>query len=200
MKRKKHTRTVETAQVLVTCSNGITVECLPIASAIQAVRNTVESLAKPTYTMTDVAGAEIDVEYDQAAIDDPNTPQADKDAWAEYLVKSAEAEAERNRRIYSRVARKGIKVVSGPSMGEFIEDLKADGIDPPTDKNKLKRLYADTEVFTTPADFQQVLMGIYLASGADEEVIREAEERLFRPVGQSDGADTGTNSGDPGEG
>jgi len=200
MKRKKHTRIVETQQVLVTCSTGTVVECLPIANTLEAVRNTVELPAKPTYSMKDVAGSEIDVEYDQAAIDDPNTPQADKDAWAEYLVKNAEAEAERNRRIYSRVARKGIKIVKGPSMGEFIDDLKADGIEPPTDKNKLKRLLADLEVFASKDDFNQVLMGIYLASGADEESIRAAEEQLFRPVGQPDGQDADADPGDPGEG
>ena len=200
MKRKQHTRIVETQEVLVTCSTGTVVQCLPISNTLAAIRNTVELPDAPTYTMKDVAGAEIDVVYDQVAIDDPNTPQEDKDAWAAYQVALAEATAERNSRLYSRVCRKGIKVVKGLSMGKFINELKEDGIEPPTDEAKLKRLYADLEVFASPDDFNQVLMGISLASGVDEEAIKAAEEQLFRPLGQPDGADTGTDTGDPGEG
>ena len=200
MKRKKHTRVVETQEVLVTCSTGTTVRCLPISATLQAIRETVKLPDPPTYQMKDVAGSVLDVEYDQDAIDDPNTPEEDKQAWAEYQQALAEATAERNRRIFSRVCRRGIKVVDGLSMGQFIKDLKEDGIDAPTDKTKLKKLYAELEVFASPDDFNQVLMGISLASGVDEEAIRAAEERLFRPVGESDGQDTGTDPGDSGQG
>jgi len=197
MKRKKHTRTVETQEVIVTMSTGTIVQCLPISLSLAAIRNTVDLPDVPTYTQTDVAGAEMEHEYDQKAIDDKHTPQEDKDAWAEYKVQLVKASTERSMRIYSRVARKGIKVIKGLSMGKFIADLKEDGIDPPTDKKELKRLYADLEIFACPDDFNQVLMGIQLASGVDEEVIKEAEERMFRPLGEPDGEDAGSDSGDP---
>jgi hypothetical protein len=196
MKRKKHTRVVETQEVLVTCSTGTVVQCLPISNTLAAIRATVELPDVPTYQMTDVAGSVIDVEYDQAAIDDENTPEEDKTSWAEYQAKLAEATGERNNRIYARIVRKGVKVVSGLSMGKFIADLKEDGIEPPTDKKKLKRLYADLEIFACPDDFNQVLMGISLASGVDEEAIKAAEDQLFRPLGEPDGQDAGADPGD----
>ena len=81
-------------------------------------------------------------------------------------------------------------------MGKFINELKEDGIEPPTDKAKLKRLYADLEIFASPDDFNQVLMGISLASGVDEEAIKAAEDQLFRADGESDGQDAGADPGD----
>lgn len=200
MKRKKHTRKVESPEVEIEMSTGTIVRCLPISATLAAIRNTVQLPSVPTYTMKDVAGSEIDVEYDQAAIDDEHTPQEDKEAWAEYQRELAKATAERNKRLYSRVCRKGIKKVKGISMGKFIEDLKEDGIEPPTDKKKLDRLYADLEIFASPDDFNQVLMGISLASGVDEEVISQAEDRLFRPVGKPDGEDATADPGDSVEG
>lgn len=196
MKRKKYERTVTSPEVLVTVSAGTIVRCLPISNALAAIRNTVDLPDTPTYTMKDVSGAEIDVEYDQKAIDDPNTSKEDKEAWAEYQIALAAAITERNRRLYSRVVRKGTKVAKGKSMGKFVAELKEDGIEPPTDKKKLKRLYADLEIFTSPTDFNAVVAGIALASGVDAEEIKAAEDRLFRPVGKPDGEDAETDPGD----
>ena len=200
MKRKKHTRKVEFPDVTIETSNGTVVRCLPIANSLQAIRNTVELPSPPTYQMTDVAGSVIDVEYDQAAIDDENTPQEDKDAWKQYQKDLAEATRQRNDRIYALVIKKGIEVVKGTTIGQFCEELHEMGIDPPADKTKLRRLHADVEIFSCPQDFTQVMVGISMASGVNEEAIREAEERLFRPVGELDGQDTGSDSGDPGTG
>jgi len=202
-KRKTYRKQVtsSTTDVEVTLSTGVTVRCFPIVATLDAIRNTVPLPDKPTYTMTDVAKAKIDIEYDQAAIDDENTPPEDKKAWTHYLQEAQKAQAERSHRIYSRIARRGIKVIGGGmSKSEFIEELEADGITPPENKHAFNLLYTQLEVIATPDDFQAVMIGISVASGVDPERIAAAESKIFRPVGKLDGEDAGTDSGDAQEG
>ena len=88
-------------RVIVTTSRGHRLVCKPIATMLDGVKE--EELARataevgippcPTYTVEGVSGDSQEFKYDQEGIDDPSTPEEDREAWAVYQKKLAEAEA-----------------------------------------------------------------------------------------------------------
>ncbi len=210
-KRKKQYRNkVQTTAptVEIELSTGAIVRCLPILAGIEAIRNTIEFPEKPTYVIKGVGGSEVETAYDQAAIDDPSTPEEDKAAWAEYLADFAAVTTRRNTLVFNRVIRRGIKVIKGGmgsggiSKADFIAELKEDGADVPEGKGAFNRLYVRLEIILTPQDFEAIMTGIAIASGADAERVKEAEDRLFRAVetGQEIHTDNDADSGDSSKG
>jgi len=86
--------------IVVTTSSGWEVECQPVADLLLRVgQNLVEPEPPtvPTYTVTGAGGETDQRPYDQEAIDDPSTPDEDRERWAAYLDARADYDAEMDR-------------------------------------------------------------------------------------------------------
>lgn len=187
-------------RVIVTTSRGIRVVCKPVATMLDGIDEEEhrKALAEvgvpsvPTYEVKDVSGDVSAVEYDQEAIDDPNTPDEDREAWEEYRDKLAQAEALAQQRSNDRMMRiiavSGTEILDPEPEDEWTARHEFMGWDVP--KNKYERMYHyfRREVVGTQDDGYKLIAGISAASGMSQEVLAVIEDRFRRAMGQDDAA------------
>jgi hypothetical protein len=200
-------RQEEDGRVIVETSRGVRGACQPIAMMLEAqeqnIRGSIEWPEVPTYSFEDVAGNVIERVHTQATIDDPATSEEDRAAWADYLLAQQAAQTEfddrRNNGIVRLLAVEGFEVLDGGDDWERRHELY--GMAVPDDEFERTVHYFQTEVIGTQDDVYQIMLGIYRASGYDEEVMAQVEAGFRAEVGQAgtggagDAAESG--AGDP---
>jgi len=193
-------RQEEDGRVIVTTSRGVRGACQPIAMMLEAqeqnIRASIEWPEVPTYTFTDVAGTEITRPHTQGTIEDPGTSEEDRAAWADYLLVQQEAQTEfddrRNNGIMRLLAVEGFEVLDGDDGWERRHE--AYGMSVPDDEFEKTVHYFFTEVIGTPDDAYQIMLGIYRASGYDEEVLGQIEAGFRPEVGSPGEAGAGDDA------
>lgn len=205
-KRAAKRKQEEDGRVIVETSRGTRGVCKPIAMMIESqesnIRESVDWPEIPTYTFTDVAGTEIERQHTQGTIEDPATSEEDRVAWADYLLAQQAAQAEfderRNNGLLRLLAFEGFEVLDGADDGwERRHELY--GMVVPTDEFEKTIHYFQTEVIGTQDDVFNIMLGIYRASGYDEEVMAKVEAGFRAEVGQTGEAGAG-NAPEPGAG
>lgn len=194
-------------KVTITTSRGVEVECLPIADALDAqeenIRASVEWPEEPTRTMTDVAGSEMTEPLSSAYIESDQATDEQKEEWAEYQAAQAEAEAEFSARLdEGRVRIIAVKGVRWDARLEkaWTKDHPWMGMIVPDDPRERQLHFFRSEVLGNIGDLYSILLGIYQASGYDEEVLDAVEAGFQTEMGEPDeGPDAGADEGDPGE-
>lgn len=177
--------------VVVTTSRGAVGECMPIAMMIESqeenIRNSVKWPEIPTYTFVDVAGVEIERQHTQATIEDDATSEDDKQAWADYLIAKQAARQEfderRNMGLMNLLAFEGFKVLD--EQDGWAERHVRYGMEVPDDPFERVIHYFQTEVIGTQDDVYKIMLGIYRASGYDEEVMSRVEASFRAKMGKS---------------
>jgi len=154
----------------------------------------------PTYSFEDVAGTVIEREHTQASIEDPGTSEEDRFAWADYLLAKQAAQDEfderRNNGLMRLLAVEGFEPLDVDGDWERRHELY--GMTVPEDEFDKTIHYFQTEVIGTVDDTYTIMLGIYRASGYDEEVLAQIEAGFQSEVGQtgqagqSDAAGEGT--------
>lgn len=187
--------------VIVTTSRGHNVMCLPIAPLLEEVREAHERKKPPipTYTITDVAGSEMVIAHNDTSIADENTPEEDKEKWAEYKAQVAEIDAELNEATMRAVAVKGIRILTMPPEEEWLAEHEFLGLTVPEKKPERQYHFFKTEVIGTLDDGLNIVAGIYRASGYDEEVLSQIEGSFRSSLGEQERADAGADQETTGE-
>jgi hypothetical protein len=183
MSKKKH---------IITTSRGVKIECQGIAAALETqesnIRESINWPDKPGHTITDVAGSTMETPLSQAYIDSGHATNEEKDAWAEYLVKLAEAEAEfkvkLDRPRMLLIAYKGIRVVDGDLEKKWAEEHPLMGMTLPDSAPERALHFLMTEIMGDLGDdLAAIMVGIYAASGADPELLGQAEATFRAEMG-----------------
>lgn len=190
--RKKEAE--DDGRVVVETSRGVHGVCQPIAIMIESqeqnIRKSIEWPEVPTYSFTDVAGTIIERVHTQGTIEDPATSKEDRIAWADYLLAQKEAQAEYDERhnngLLRLLAFEGFEVLDGETGWEQRHELY--GMTVPEDEFEKTIHYFQTEVIGTQDDVYKIMVGIYRASGYDEEVMAQIEAGFRAEVGQSEEA------------
>jgi hypothetical protein len=179
----------DTEKVIITLSMGHRVECLPVADLINSVGAHIPEPQPPTYTIESEISDPVEMPYDQAGIDDPSTPQEDKDAWRQYLIDHAVYE-EKTKELRARfVALRGIKLLDPPEDESWVEEDEWAGLEVPSKPYARLVHFVDTRVIRTQKDGQDVFYGIAKASGTAQEVLDSIEDTFRNLLGQEDGAE-----------
>jgi hypothetical protein len=194
--------------VIVTTSRGVEGECMPIAAMLEAMEENIRASITwpdvPTYTVHYAGGETVQKPHDESSIADPKTTEEEKLAWADYLLdrQAADAEFEEKRgEGYMRLlAVDGFKVRDAGDDWERRHRFY--GMTVPDDPLERALHYFRTEVASTQDDVYLIMLGIYRASGYDEEVLSQMEATFRASLGQGGetgaGADVDTGAADPG--
>lgn len=194
-------------KVVIKTSRGVEVECLPIADALDAqeqnIRASVEWPEEPTRTITDVAGSEMTEPLSEEYLKSEQATDEQKEEWAEYQAAQAEAEAEFSDKINEGRVR--IIAVKGVRWDAKLEKAWAGdhdfmGMTVPDDPRERQLHFFRSEVLGNIGDLYTILLGIYQASGYDEEVLDAVEASFRTEMGKpGEGPDVGAGEGDPDE-
>jgi hypothetical protein len=196
---------VEENKVVVTTSRGVQVECLPVAEMFDAqeesLRASVEWPAKPAHTITDVAGSEIEQALTQKWVDSGQASDEEVEAWDEYLVAQAQAQAEyegkRDEALPRLLAYKGVRLVDESLTEKWTEDHQWMGFTVPDDPRERMLHFLRTEILGNAGnDMVEIMLGIYRASGADPDLMKEAEVFFRGKVGGAAGDAAEGSEGD----
>ena len=194
-------------RVLIATSRNVEVECLPIAAALDAletnIRNSIEWPEKPTRTIRDVAGSEMEQDLTQEYVESDRATDEEKIAWTEYLEAQGEAQAEFNQRAGTArvrlVAWEGIRVTDESLFDKWAEDEAWMGMTAPDDPRERALHYLQSKILGNPNDdLLSIMVGIYHASGYDEEALKQAEAFFRSQVGQRERAAPDDGTGDSG--
>jgi len=189
--------------VFVTTSRGVEVECLPVADVIEAqeenIRASLDWPVKPTRTITDVAGTEMEAAFSQEYLDSDRATDEEKEAWVEYQIAQAQAEAEFSARIndgrVKLLAQRGVKWDARLEK-EWAKDDEWAGMTVPEDPRERTLHFFRTQVLGNLGDLYRVLFGIYQASGYDEEVLDLMEASFRTEMGRAGGDEPEDGAGD----
>jgi hypothetical protein len=200
-KEMKGSPFAEDGRVYYKTGKGVTVECFGIIDAIEAqesnIREQIEWPEVPTYTMTD---DDVRVPHTDESIADPNTSEEEKEAWAVYKIENTEAETEfKMKLMQGRVrllATRGVRIVDYDEWKhKWSEEHEWLGMVVPEDeRERLVHFFRLEVVGSSLDDVIGIMKGIYIASGADPEVVAAGEEQFRSSLGQSEGADAETDS------
>ena len=201
--------------IVVTTASGWAVECQPVADLLLRVgQNFVEPdlPTAPTYIVTGAGGEQDERTYDQEAIDDPKTPDEDREAWAAYLDAQADYDArmtaieqKRNEMGGRFMALRGVKVRNLPDdLESWAEEQRAlfgfelddNGLPHPA---ALQLAFIDNEVIRTQTDGAKITAGIMRASGLAQEALDSVEATFRNTLGQTGRADAEGDTGVSGE-
>jgi len=192
-------------RVIVTTSRGHRLVCKPIATMLDGVKE--EELARataevgippcPTYTVEGVSGDLQEFKYDQEGVDDPSTPEEDREAWVMYQKKLAEAEAladqRSNERLIRTIAISGVEDLDAEPDSEWVPRHEYLGWTILENPYERQFHYFRREVIGAEEDGYNLMAGIAAASGMNREVLAQLEDRFRRPLGEPDA------EADPGE-
>lgn len=203
---------IEDGRVYVTTSTGARVECLAMGDQLMRVGTAILDPTEPTvpmYEVPDFTGGEPEVfPHNAKSIEDANTSDEDRAAWAEYLVakadRDAKAAANESRRATLRVrfmALRATRVVGQPDLEEWAREQEEEWAIPVPDGETDRLLfYWTTEAVKTQEDGYKVFNGVMAATGLDEEVLDQVEEMFRNSLGRPNGADAAQDTGDAEEG
>lgn len=192
--------------VVVTTSRGVQVECLPVGIELESqeanIRESVEWPDKPTRIMTDVAGSEMEVELSQDYVESDRATEEQKATWSAYWEDLAQAEAEFREKLNEAqprlIAYKGIRLVDGSLAEKWTEDHEWMGMEVPEGERDRSLHFLRTEILGDPVkDMTAIMVGIYRASGFDEEVLAEFEATFRAPLGRARRDAAEQDQGDP---
>ena len=208
-------RVEQNGAIVVTTASGWEVECQPVADLLLRVgQNLVEPELPdvPTYVVTGAGGETETRTYDQEAIDDPKTPDEDREAWATYLDEKAaydaamEAVEQKRNELRGRfMALRGVKVRGLPGDLEtwaneqrtlFGFEIEDDGL---PHSAALLLAYIDQHIIRTQADGAKVTAGIMRASGLAQEALDSVEATFLDSLGQAGRANAEGDQGVPDE-
>lgn len=190
----------------ITTSRGVEIECMAIAVALETqeanIRESIEWPDKPTRTITDVAGSTAETTLSQKYVDSSHATEDEKEAWAEYLVNLAGAEAEFKERLEEprmmMMAHKGIRVVDESLKDAWLQEHVLFGMTVPEPGPKRSLHFLMTEIMgNLEDDLTDILVGIYRASGADPKLLEQAEATFRLEMGETKRAKVGDDSGGP---
>lgn len=193
-------------KTIVITSRGVDVECLPVADALDAqeenIRANIEWPEKPTRVITDVAGSEMVEPLSKEYLESGQATEEQEEAWDEYQVARAGAQAEFDARLdEGRVRLIAVKGVRWNEKLErdWAEDHDFLGMTVPEDPRERKLHFFRSEVLGNIGDLYTILLGIYRASGYDEEVLDLMEASFRSEMGKPDeGLDAEDGAGDHG--
>ena len=198
-------RVVDGNCVLVTTSRGVTVECLPIASTIEAheenVRASVDWPEVPTRSVTDVAGSVEEMPLSAEYIKSGYATEEETEAWEAYQAEQARAQAEFDGKYQLGIVRllavEGVRVLDADEDA-WVRRHKWMNMIVPDDPDELALHFFRTEVLgNIQDDLGAIMAGITLASGGDEELIRAAEDSFRLEMGRTRRAEALDDTGDP---
>lgn len=146
---------------------------------IDQVRGAVPFPKPPTYQVTTVAGSV--EEYPHT----PDTLTTDQEhaAFADYLARRQQAEAEINGRVLDLFLYRGIDL-EVPDNG-WAEDQAFFGVQVPDDPRARKIHYLKTEVFTTGEDLVGFTLAMMNLTGVRQEVLDAVESSFQRALQES---------------
>jgi hypothetical protein len=194
-------------RVYYTTSRGVEVECLGIIDAIQEQENNIRAQidwpVAPTYKFSD---DEIERPHTEESIKDPKTTDEERQAWNEYKAALAVANADFNARIAEArmrlLATRGVRIVDYERREkQWIEEHEWLGMKVPEDaRERLVHFFKFEVVGESLDDVIGITKGIYIASGADPEVVAAGEESFRASLGRSERADAGAGAQEAAEG
>ncbi|MHC4413449.1 MAG: hypothetical protein ACYSW6_10870 [Planctomycetota bacterium] len=198
MSEQEHFYTVENGRVYTLISGRWKVECLPYMDDIMRAGSALlipDAPEIPTYTFIDADGDTETKEYTQAAIDDPNTPEEDREKWAVYLVEKAAYDIDVGA-IKSQQAQMKARVFAYRALrNEWAKEREEFyGIPVPDDEKDRKMAFVLLEVGRDEMNAIRISAGCAKAQGVDQEVLDLIEERFRNPLGESEGQDAQTDT------
>jgi hypothetical protein len=198
-------RVVDGNRVLVTTSRGVTVECLPIASTIEAheenVRSSIEWPETPTRAVTDVAGSVEEIPLSDEYIKSGYATEEEAEAWEEYQAEQARAQAEFDGKYKVGVVRllstEGVRILDADEDA-WVKRHEWLNMTVPDDPGERILHFFRTEVLgNIESDLAAIMAGITFASGGDEELIRAAENSFRTEMERARRAKALDDTGDP---
>jgi len=145
-------------------------------------------LDPPTYTVETAGGSE-EFPHDETSIQDENTTDEDRAAWAQYLADSAEYDRIMKDKCASAILRRGI--LEHPENDDWVAEQEYDGANVPTEPYERRMHWIYTELFATPLDLARCIAQItrISAEGMPEDRIRAIEDTFQRALGGAERAD-----------
>jgi len=195
-----------------TTTTGVEVECLPIQGKIEAISASImarmqrdgEFPAIPQRIIHGAGGVSInqDIDDDWAARQD--TPEADKEEWAEYVSAKAEAgkrfDARANEATVKLIVTQGIRVVDVSLYEKWTSEVESYGGIVPEDETERSVFFATGYIFGDGIrDTAAIMIGIRRASGQDSEVLSAVEDSFRSRVGRAGRTDGAGGPGTAGE-
>lgn len=193
-------------EVVVTTSTGWRVVCLPFGDDLMRAGSALvypEKPEPPTYRLgePEEGEREIWVPYTEASIADPDTPEADRQAWAEYLPLRNAYEREvasiqdRQATMRARVMiYRATRVLGQPDLTRWAREREEIyGIPTSGDERELLFQFFTAEVAKTTVDTMRLMAGIMRATGVTEEVLDQFEGNFRRSLGAPEGQDAQGN-------
>jgi hypothetical protein len=189
-------------KVIVTTSTGWRVECLSYGDDLMRAGSALvfpEKPDPPAYRLgePEEGEREIWVPYTDESIQDPATPEEDREAWAEYLPKREAYEQEvaaiqgRQTLMRSRVmVYRATKILDLPGLHEWAQErIELYGIPTSGDERELLFQFFTAEVARSPDDVMKLMAGIMRATGVAEEVLDQFEDNFRDTMGTPEGED-----------
>lgn len=182
---------IRDGKVYVTTSTGVEVQCLPFWNEVMMAGSALsfpDEPEVPTYTFTDADQDSVERPYNQEAIDDPKTPDEDREKWAAYLELKEPYERDKlevlskQQLMRTRVlALKATKVKDLDLDAWANEHLEMYGIEIPEDDRMI--YWFASEVVKVELDGAKIMAGIARASGMTEDQLDSIEEEFPDPLG-----------------
>lgn len=196
--------TDEFGHVFYRTRKGHTVECLPVADLYMAVGSSLESesLPEPEPPMYEVVGIGGETEkfyHDEKSIEEDKTLPEEKDAWVQYLADKTEWEvheahlsARRHQMRALFLAREGLKLVDFDLEAWALERASLYGFTLRENMREqdLQEMFLDSELLRDTEDAFNIMIGIFKASGMDQEVLDQVEESFRDTMGTKGRADS----------
>jgi hypothetical protein len=183
-------------KVIVTTSTGWKVECLPFGDDLMRAGSALAFPDKPeppTYVLgaPEEGEREVRVPYNEESIQDPDTPEEDREAWAAYLplrdAYVAEVAEIQSRQMLMRarvMAHRATRVIDRPDLDAWAKDREVFyGIPTPKDRREVEFQFFTSEVAKTESDILALMAGIMRVTGVSEEVLDQFESNFRDTMG-----------------
>lgn len=168
-------------------SRGVSVICLPIVTQIEQVTQNYKMPTPPTYTVESGgpgAKDEVTVTYTEDVVKllGDNMPEQDKAAWAAYKAQLAIAIRERNEMSTRVIATDGVIIPEMDIDKSWEDKARWQGAVVPETPWERQYFYFINYAIGNVRDVEEIMLGIYEASGLDKEVLSRIEDSFRRPL------------------
>jgi len=161
-----------------TTERGVTITFKGIAAILDKLQQSNKFPDAPTYEVKTALGATESFALDESSADTPEK----KAQLADYQKRLAEAQMIYYRRHTEACLMFGV-AVDMPKDDAWVKRQEFAGITVPTEPLERELHWLNSELYGSPADLENIILGVMRASGTDEEVLSRMADSFQHKVG-----------------